>query len=67
MEEGALCQSASLKYMSMARSCRVPLQYLNNAAHWDDLLLAVGPGVLIPRPETQSLLQFAAEVVFNPL
>lgn len=46
--------------------CRVPLQYLNNAAHWDDMVLAVGPGVLIPRPETESLLQFATEVSLNP-
>ena len=41
---------------------RVPLQYLTGAAHWRDLVLAVGPGVLIPRPETELLIDFAEEV-----
>lgn len=34
---------------------RRPLQYLINAAFWRDLVLAVGPGVLIPRPETEEV------------
>ena len=41
---------------------RVPLQYLTGAAHWRDLVLAVGPGVLIPRPETELLIDYAEEV-----
>ena len=41
---------------------RVPLQYLTGAAHWRDLVLAVGPGVLIPRPETELLIDCAEEV-----
>lgn len=45
--------------------CRVPLQYLNNTAHWEDIVLAVGPGVLIPRPETRCLLEFAIEVCLS--
>ena len=40
-------------------SDRVPFQYLVSCAHWGDLRLAVGPGVLIPRPETLSLLELA--------
>jgi release factor glutamine methyltransferase len=40
---------------------RVPLQYLVGAAHWRDLVLAVGPGVLIPRPETEQLIDFVEE------
>ena len=43
-------------------SCRVPLQYLTGSAHWRDLVLAVGPGALIPRPETELLIDFAQEV-----
>lgn len=39
---------------------RVPFQYLLHAAHWRDLVLAVGPGVLIPRPETEGLIDLAA-------
>ena len=42
---------------------RVPLQYLTHSAHWRDLVLAVGPGVLIPRPETECLIEFALEVL----
>ena len=42
---------------------RVPLQYLTNSAHWRDLVLAVGPGVLIPRPETECLINLALEVL----
>lgn len=43
--------------------CRVPLQYLNNCCHWRDLILAVGPSVLIPRPETELLIDFAQQVL----
>ena len=32
---------------------RVPFQYLIASAHWRQHILAVGPGVLIPRPETE--------------
>ena len=41
---------------------RVPLQYLNNCCHWRDMILAVGPGVLIPRPETEMLIDLAQQV-----
>ena len=41
---------------------RVPLQYLTGSAHWRDLVLAVGPGVLIPRPETELMVDFAEQV-----
>lgn len=39
---------------------RYPFQYLVGAAHWRDLVLAVGPGVLIPRPETEQMVDLAA-------
>ncbi|GMH39192.1 hypothetical protein BSKO_07090 [Bryopsis sp. KO-2023] len=42
---------------------RVPIQYLTNTAHWRDLVLCVGPGILIPRPETESLIDLAEEHV----
>ncbi|GIL54998.1 hypothetical protein Vafri_10668 [Volvox africanus] len=32
---------------------RVPFQYLISAAHWHRYVLSVGPGILIPRPETE--------------
>lgn len=42
-----------------ARSQRVPLQHLIGTAAFGPLLLHVGPGVFIPRPETESLLEWA--------
>jgi len=45
------------------RSRRVPLQYLTGGAAFYGLELAVGPGVFIPRPETELLAQWAIEIV----
>lgn len=42
---------------------RVPIQYLTETVHWRDLILAVGPGVLIPRPETEQLIEFANHAI----
>ncbi|URR36359.1 peptide chain release factor N(5)-glutamine methyltransferase [Thermosynechococcus sp. HN-54] len=42
---------------------RVPLQYLIGVAHWHDLALFVTPSVLIPRPETEELLEVVAATV----
>jgi release factor glutamine methyltransferase len=39
-----------------------PLQYLVGVCPWRDLLLAVGPGVLIPRQETELLVELALEL-----
>jgi release factor glutamine methyltransferase len=37
------------------RAARVPLQHLTGVAHFRHLELAVGPGVFVPRPETELL------------
>jgi release factor glutamine methyltransferase len=42
---------------------RVPFQYLIHAAHWRDQVLSVGPGVLVPRPETEQMVDMAAAAV----
>jgi release factor glutamine methyltransferase len=42
-----------------ARSRRVPLQHLTGTAAFGPLTLSVGPGVFIPRPETESMLEWA--------
>jgi release factor glutamine methyltransferase len=42
-----------------ARSRRVPLQHLTGTAAFGPLTLRVGPGVFIPRPETESILAWA--------
>jgi release factor glutamine methyltransferase len=41
------------------RSRRVPLQHLTGAAAFGPLTLTVGPGVFIPRPETEAMLEWA--------
>jgi release factor glutamine methyltransferase len=38
---------------------RAPYQYLLSTAHWRDLILSVGPGVLVPRPETEMMVDLA--------
>jgi release factor glutamine methyltransferase len=42
-----------------ARSQRVPLQHLTGIAAFGPLTLSVGPGVFIPRPETEAMLEWA--------
>ena len=43
-----------------------PLQYLAGRCPWRDLTLAVAPGVLIPRPETELLVELAQGLVDRP-
>jgi release factor glutamine methyltransferase len=42
-----------------ARARRIPLQQLTSTAAFGPVTVAVGPGVFIPRPETESLLEWA--------
>ncbi|MEW1954001.1 peptide chain release factor N(5)-glutamine methyltransferase [Terrabacter sp. NPDC080008] len=41
------------------RARRVPLQHLTGRAHFRRLTLSVGPGVFVPRPETEVLVDLA--------
>jgi release factor glutamine methyltransferase len=43
-----------------ARSRRVPLQHITGTAAFGPLTLLVGPGVFIPRPETEAMLEWAS-------
>lgn len=43
------------------RAERVPLQYLEGVAAFRDFEVAVGPGALIPRPETEVVVEVALE------
>ncbi|WP_392542789.1 peptide chain release factor N(5)-glutamine methyltransferase [Oryzobacter telluris] len=45
------------------RVARVPLQHLTGRAHFRRLTLAVGPGVFVPRPETEVVAGLAIEAV----
>lgn len=46
-----------------ARSQRLPLQHLTGRAPFGPLLLHVGPGVFIPRPETEAMLEWAMKSI----
>lgn len=43
------------------RAQRIPLQHITGVAHFRYLALAVGPGVFIPRPETESVVQLVID------
>ena len=43
------------------RATRIPLQHITGVAHFRYLQLAVGPGVFIPRPETESVVQLVID------
>jgi release factor glutamine methyltransferase len=60
----------ALRVLVSQRAERVPLQYLTGTAVLGALEVAVGPGVFIPRPETEVLLAWgltALEGVKQPL
>ncbi|MBE9159579.1 peptide chain release factor N(5)-glutamine methyltransferase [Nodosilinea sp. LEGE 06152] len=44
---------------------RVPVQYLVGETPWRDLTLSVSPAVLIPRPETELIIELAAAAIAN--
>ena len=44
---------------------RVPVQYLVGATPWRNLTLAVSPAVLIPRPETELMIDLATAAIAN--
>lgn len=56
-------QLAAYDDLVARRAARVPLQHLTGSAPFRELDLAVGPGVFIPRPETELLVDWALRVV----
>uniref|UniRef100_A0A5B7CC92 Methyltransferase small domain-containing protein n=1 Tax=Davidia involucrata TaxID=16924 RepID=A0A5B7CC92_DAVIN len=44
---------------------RRPFQYLVGCEHWRDLVLSVREGVLIPRPETEMIVDLVGDVIKN--
>jgi release factor glutamine methyltransferase len=60
----------SLRRIVQRRAQRIPLQHLTGRAAMGAVDVAVGPGVFVPRPETELLLMWALaelEQVRNPL
>jgi release factor glutamine methyltransferase len=54
-------QQADYAELVRRRCAGVPVQHLTGSAAFRHLELAVGPGVFIPRPETELLLDLAAD------
>ncbi|TWS17820.1 peptide chain release factor N(5)-glutamine methyltransferase [Tsukamurella asaccharolytica] len=51
---------AAYEALISRRAAREPLQHILGRAHFGPLTLAVGPGVFVPRPETELLADWAA-------
>ena len=49
------------------RARRIPLQHLTGVAHFRYLTLAVGPGVFVPRPETETVVQAVVDELRDQL
>jgi len=52
-----------LEALVRRREAREPLQHLTGSAPFRHLELAVGPGVFVPRPETETVVQFAIDAL----
>ena len=56
-------QRASYDALVGRRAARVPLQHLTGSIGFRYLELEVGPGVFVPRPETESVVQWAVDAI----
>jgi release factor glutamine methyltransferase len=56
-------EAATLDALVARRARREPLQHLTGRAAFRSLELAVGPGVFVPRPETELLAQLAIDAL----
>jgi release factor glutamine methyltransferase len=62
--EGLDTRTARLFGRALCQRCHgVPLQYLTGEQQFFDLVLGVAPGVFVPRPETEVLVERALEVL----
>jgi release factor glutamine methyltransferase len=56
-------QLAAFDDLVAQRAARVPLQHLTGSVGFRYIELEVGPGVFVPRPETESVVQWAVDAV----
>jgi len=56
-------EAAALSSLVDRRVTREPLQHITGKAAFRHLELAVGPGVFVPRPETETVVQFAIDAL----
>ena len=59
----AASDAARLGDLGQRRATREPLQHITGIAPFRSLELAVGPGVFVPRPETEQVVQFAIDAL----
>ena len=52
-----------VRALAARRATREPLQHITGTAPFRSLELAVGPGVFVPRPETEQVVQFAIDAL----
>ena len=56
-------EAAAITALMERRASREPLQHITGRAPFRSLELAVGPGVFVPRPETEQVAQFAIDAL----
>lgn len=56
-------ESDAIEALVSERVRRVPLQHLTGRAPFRGIELSVGPGVFVPRPETETVVQFAIDAL----
>jgi release factor glutamine methyltransferase len=61
VDEVEAAHVAAYETLIARRAAREPLQHLTGAAYFRHVELAVGPGVFVPRPETELLAGWAIE------
>jgi len=54
---------ARIELLAIRRETREPLQHITGQAPFRHLVLEVGPGVLVPRPETELVAEWAIEAL----
>lgn len=59
-DDPTAAQAAAYDALIARRAERIPLQHLTAEASFAGVELAVGPGVFVPRPETELLVEWAA-------
>lgn len=60
---GTVVAPAGYDALIARRAAREPLQHITGVAHFRYLELAVGKGVFVPRPETESVVQLGIDVL----
>lgn len=56
-------QASAVRALAARRATREPLQHITGRAPFRSLNLLVGPGVFVPRPETELLAQIAVDAL----